>query len=196
MRDERGPESANVPSLGDDLKEVVMGLHWDPRQPDAAGGAELINLDALCLALDEEGRMVDAVHPGRTRNANGSIVHTGDSATGASTWDDERIFVFLEALPPSVSAVEFAVSSATGQPLSEVPGACCHVSDRVSEREWIRIDLTAVGLHRACRVAMLRRGPHGWWIAPDTTVMDDEGFAVLEYAKAMTDRVIGNRPPR
>jgi len=176
MRDERGQEPASVPAPGDDLKEVVMGLNWDPRQPDTAGGTEPIDLDALCLALDEEGRMVDAVHPRRTRNANGSIVHTGDSATGASAWDDERIFVFLDALPPSVSALEFAVSSATGQPLAEVPGACCHISDRVSEREWIRVDLTAVGPHRACRVATLRRGPHGWRIAPDTRAMDDQRF--------------------
>ena len=176
MRDERRPEPASAPAPGDELKEVVMGLNWDPLQPDTAGGAGPIDLDALCLALDEEGRMVDAVHPRRTRNANGSIVHTGDSATGASAWDDERIFVFLDALPPSVSTLEFAVSSATGQPLADVPGACCHISDRVSEREWIRVDLTAVGPHRACRVATLRRGLHGWRIAPDTTAMDDERF--------------------
>ena len=47
------------------------------------------------------------------------------------------------------------------------PGASCHVSDRVTEREWIRLDLTALGKRREHRVATLRRSPAGWEISPD-----------------------------
>jgi stress response protein SCP2 len=149
-----------------DLKEIVMGLHWHPQEPGASASRAPANLDALCVLFDEEGRVVEVVHPGRPSNANGSVLHTGDSPTGASKWDDERIFVFLEALPDSVSALAFVVASANGHVFSEVPGASCHVSDRVTEREWIRLDLTALGKHREHRVATLRRSPVGWQISP------------------------------
>jgi len=150
-----------------DLKEIVMGLHWHPQEPGASAGREPANLDASCVLFDEEGRVVEVVHPGRPINANGSVLHTGDSRTGASEWDDERIFVFLEALPDSVSALAFVVTSANGRVFSEIPGASCHVSDRVTEREWIRLDLTALGKHREHRIATLRRGPAGWEISSD-----------------------------
>ena len=150
-----------------DLKEIIMGLHWHPQQPGASAGRAPANLDALCVLFDEEGRVMEVVHPGRPSNANGSVLHTGDSPTGASEWDDERIFVFLEALPNSVSTLAFVVASANGHVFSEVPGASCHVSDRVTEREWIRLDLTTLGKHTEHSVVTLRRSPAGWQISPD-----------------------------
>ena len=93
-----------------DLKEIVMGLHWDPPQEGVATDPE--NLDALCVLYDEQRRMLEIIHPGHPRNANGSVIHTGDSRTGASEWDDERIFVFLEALPAVPRAVLSAGSVA------------------------------------------------------------------------------------
>src|SRR5688572_2562453 len=84
-----------------DPSQIVMGLHWDPPQEDAVGEPD--DLDALCVLLDTQGGVVEVIHPDHPRNLNGSVVHTGDSRTGASTWDDERIFVFLEALPETVS---------------------------------------------------------------------------------------------
>lgn len=92
----------------------------------------------------------------------GSVMHTGDSPTGASEWDDERIFVFLDALPDSVYALSFVVQSANGQAPGEVPGAYCHLSDRITEREWIRLDPAALGKHREYRVATLHRRAAGW----------------------------------
>lgn len=161
------------------LKELVMGLLWHPRQPGDAAGAEPANLDALCVVFDQHGRVVDAVHPGCSRNANGSIVHTGDSPTGAGAWDDERIFVFLEALPEAACTVAFAVASANGRAFTEFPGASCHISDRVTEHEWVRLDLAGTfGPHRACRVATVHRDPGGWRISPDAQAMN--GAAVTQ----------------
>lgn len=150
-----------------DLKEIVMGLHWHPQEPDASAGRGPANLDASCVLFDEEGCVVEVVRPGRPSNANGSVLHTGDSPAGASEWDDERIFVFLEALPDSVFALSFVVASANGHVFGEVPGAYCHVSDRVTEREWIRLDLTALGKHTEHRVATLRRSAVGWQMLSD-----------------------------
>jgi stress response protein SCP2 len=148
-----------------DLKEIVMGLHWDPQQDGMSTEPE--NLDALCVLLDAQCRVLEVIHPGCPRSTNGSVVHTGDARTGASVWDDERIFVFLEALPAPVSTIAFVVASASGSAFSEIPGASCHVSDRMTEREWIRLELTALGRLTAHCVATLQRSPAGWKISAD-----------------------------
>ncbi len=149
-----------------DLKEIIMGLHWHPQERYATAGKHPANLDALCAVLDAEGRALEVVHPGHRRNANGSVVHTGDSPTGASEWDDERIFVFLDALPEAVSALAFIVVSVTGRALRDIPGASCHVSDRATERELLRFDLTASADHTTHCVASVNRSLSGWTISP------------------------------
>jgi hypothetical protein len=74
----------------DDLKEIVMGLHWHPQEECAVAGKDLANLDALCV-----------------------------------------------------------------------------LSDRITEREWIRLDLTTLEPCLAHSVATLRRSPTGWRISPE-----------------------------
>lgn len=145
-----------------DLKEIVMGLHWHPQKPGAGASRRPANLDAQCAMFGGEERLVELIYPGRLSNANGSVLHTGDSRAGASDWDDERIFVFLEALPDSVCALAFIVKSADGRAFGEVPGASCHVSDRLTEHEWLRLDLTSLGRRKEHCVAILRRSPAGW----------------------------------
>lgn len=143
------------------LEHVVFGVHWSP----SANGVHAANLDALCVIYDAQDRLLDAVHGGRRRNANDSVVHTGDSRDGANRWDDERIFVFPDALPKSVGRLAFVVLCANRRAFCEVPGATCHVSDPVSEHEWLQINLTALHGHRSHTVAMLRRTRHGWSLA-------------------------------
>jgi stress response protein SCP2 len=146
-------------------EELVMGLHWTP----AVSGAQdqdPANLDAVCVLLDERHQLLEIVHPGRPRNANDSVLHTGDSRNGASAWDDERIFVFLEALPQAVHAVLFGVVSVDGRELSRVPGASCHLSDRADERELIRIELSGVARDSAHTVAIAQRSGADWKLIP------------------------------
>ena len=123
--------------------------------------------DAYCILLDQQNRPLDVIHPGHLSNANGSVLHTGDSRCGASEWDDERIFVFLKALPAEIVSVAFVVISATGGAFGEVRGAYCHVSDRASEHEWVRRDLTLLEEQKACCIAVLRRESDGWTLAED-----------------------------
>jgi tellurium resistance protein TerZ len=162
-----------------DLKEIVMGLHWHPQKDQATAGKHPANLDALCVLFDAEGRALEVVHPGHRRNANGSVVHTGDSPTGASEWDDERIFVFLEELPEAVSALAFIVVSVTGRVFRDIPGAFCHVSDRGTERELLRFDLTARADRTAQCAATVHRGPTGWTISPEGQALRDEILTAL-----------------
>jgi stress response protein SCP2 len=181
----KGPDGNNAEA---DLKEIVMGLHWHPQERHATAGKEPANLDALCALFDEEGRVLEIIHPGRPSNANGSIVHTGDSPAGASAWDDERIFVFLEALPEAVSALVFVVASANGRGFGEVPGASCHVSDCITEREWIRLDLTTLGPCLAHSVATVRRSPTGWRISPDAQAVHGDIAMIVQECPWLQER--------
>ena len=165
------------PGAKPDLKEVVMGLHWTP--PDAGAATEPADLDAMCVLFDADRRVLEVVSAIHPRNADSSVIHTGDSRTGTSEWDDERIFVFLDALPEAISSVAFVVISATGRVFSEVRGASCHVSDHVTEQEWIRLQLTELGQRTAHCVATLQRGPAGWRLSREPEAVNAELMAAL-----------------
>ncbi|MBI4290119.1 MAG: TerD family protein [Betaproteobacteria bacterium] len=141
-----------------------MGLRWDIEAQHARPPGRRADLDAFCALFDARSQIVEIVHPGRIRNANASVVHTGDSTTGAKEWDDERIFVYLDALPQNVCAVVFVVISASGRVFGDVPGASCHVSDGWTEREYVRTDLRSYGFSVSRCIATLRRDPDGWKI--------------------------------
>ena len=147
-----------------------MGLHWDPPED---GLADAANLDALCVLFDAHGRVLDVIHPGHRQNVNGSVVHTGDAVNGASAWDDERVFVFLEALPATVAALGFVVVSASRHPFNEVRGASCHLSDHVTDDVYVRVDLSALDSQEATWLATLHRNGKVWQCRPGPPVSED-----------------------
>lgn len=142
---------------------IVLGVHWTPalraREYDSSSPADL---DAVCELRDCRGRLVELVGPGRLRSLNGSVMHTGDSRTGASLWDDERIFVFLDALPEDVASVVLSVESSGGHVFRDIAGASCHVSDCVTEDKLLSVLLTGLGPVTGHVIAMLERGSRGW----------------------------------
>jgi len=142
------------------LREIVMGLHWEP--PRAGDSAPPADLDALCILHGRRGEIVDVISPDHPRTDNDSVVHTGDSRNGSSSWDDERIFVFLDALPPVVSALTFVVLDTRGRGFAELQGAFCHLSDRVTERELTRFALRPLAATSTQAIASIERGPTGW----------------------------------
>lgn len=150
----------DVASVGAELQTLVMGLHWAPA--DEQGAHPAADLDALCALFDTHGHVLEVVHPGHTHSGNGAVMHTGDSRKGASHWDDERIFVFLKALPPQVAELAFMVTSSAQRPFEQVRGASCHLSDHDNETELLRVDLTALATEHRCTVAILCRAASGW----------------------------------
>jgi len=181
-----------VPDLDYELKEVVMGLHWDP--PEEGAGADPADLDALCVLFDAQRSVLEVIHPAHPGTADGAVIHTGDSRTGASEWDDERIFVFLKALPESVSALSFAVASPAGRSFGKVRGASCHVSDRVTERELLRVEFTAADRHTTHCVATLHRGAAGWSISADAHPLQGERLEAL-LSRVRNGKNSSSRPP-
>ena len=140
-----------------------MGLHWDPPEGRITDAADL---DAVCLLFDARGRVFDVIHPGHRQNVNGSVLHTGDAVSGASTWDDERVFVFLDALPDTVAALAFVVVSASRHPFNEVRGAYCHLSDPVTDDVYVRVDLSALAAQEAACISTLHRNGQAWEFRP------------------------------
>ena len=144
--------------------DLVMGLRWDRHESDAGQLARHADLDAFCVLLDDHERPIEVVHPGHTHNLNGSVLHTGDSITGSGPWDDERIFIFLDALPEEVSTLAFVVRSTAGQVFRDVQGASCHLSDATTECVYLQANLQPYGFSLARCIAILRRRPDGWHI--------------------------------
>lgn len=157
--------------------DIVMGMHWDPAgEHGLSTGAA--NLDALCLLFDANGALIERIDPRRLRSSNGSVMHTGDSVTGASVWDDERIFVFLPALSEVVHTLAFGVISVSGHALCDVAGASCHLSDHRMERELIQVDLTQCGHVTYHCPATLSRTSAGWMLRRDVP-HNNPGWAAL-----------------
>jgi len=147
-----------------DLHDVVMGLHWTPPPKPAGLSLEPANLDAICILLDAQSQRLEVICPGHLTNANGSVVHTGDSRTGASSWDDERVFVFARALPSAVHSLVFGVVSSNARPFCDVAGASCHISDFSlgEEDELLTVKLTSLGAVTEYYVGTLQRSRFGW----------------------------------
>lgn len=163
-----------------DQQEVVIGLRWDPPDHGKAASHLPVDLDVACVAFDEQSNIVDIVHPGHARNANDSVIHTGDSTTGVGAWDDERIFVFPAAVPETVAALTFVVVSVAGRAFNEIPRAICHVSDGTGERELLQVVLNDLGPLTLHSVATLCRSPGGWRICPGVRNEDGQSRIVGE----------------
>jgi tellurium resistance protein TerZ len=119
----------------------------------------------LC-ELHRAGGGTEVIGPSRLSSSDGSVVHTGDSLTGASSWDDERIFVFLDALPSEVERVVLSVVSRNRRAFRDVAGASCHISDYTTEEELVSIRLTSLAATE-CTVATLHRRIEGWILRCD-----------------------------
>lgn len=157
MITERSLRDSNLSS-----RDIVVGVHWTPsREAQRTGGAPA-DLDAICELRDEDGRLVEIVGPGRLRSANDSVMHTGDSRIGASTWDDERIFVFLDAVPRGVDSLVFTIVSSSGEAFCNVPGAICHMSDSRTDERFLEVQLTTLGGATEHEVARLVRCGRAW----------------------------------
>jgi tellurium resistance protein TerZ len=147
-----------------DCAELVVGLRWDPVPQPGRLPPSPLDLDVACLLLDEQGRVIDVIHPGNARWGNDCVIHTGDSKTGAGEWDDERIFVFPAAVPPVVAALTFVVATIGDRGFTEATHASCHVSDPASERVLIHLEIGAPGEGAMHPVATLYRTANTWRI--------------------------------
>ncbi len=127
------------------LKEVIVGLGWDPRVTD---GQEF-DLDASVFALGEDGKVLSDGHFVFFNNAKspcGSITHQGDNRSGEGEGDDEQVEVGLDALGADVKKMVFAVTiheaEARKQSFGQVENAFIRVVNKADGKEIARFDLS------------------------------------------------------
>jgi len=84
-------------------ERITIGLGWTTPQQD-------LDLDASCLFLDKHFGCSDewVCYFGKLRLPG--CVHSGDNLTGEGEGDDEKIFVKLDEVPPSIHHLVFTVN--------------------------------------------------------------------------------------
>jgi len=127
------------------LKDVIVGLGWDPRATD---GAEF-DLDASVFLVKDDGKVrtdQDFIFYNNLKSADGSIEHTGDNRTGEGDGDDEAVKVNLAGVPAEVKRLVFAVTIHDGegrkQNFGQVSNAFMRVVNAAGGAEIARYDLS------------------------------------------------------
>lgn len=160
------------------LSKVFMGLAWDVRtlkKEVKTGGffgfgqktqvveeKQSVDLDASCVVLDRNGRLLDTVWFRQLQSRDGSIVHSGDNRSGDAAGDDERINVDLGRLPAEAHAMVFVINSFTGQSFNEIENATARLVDATTNKELARYTLTGGGSHTAQIMVRLYRDGGTW----------------------------------
>lgn len=102
-------ERVDLTRLDPTLKSIKVGLGWDVIGFDN----EAPDLDASAFLLNRHDKTEadeDFVFYNNMKNLDGSVVHKGDSRTGAGDGDDESIDIDLLVLPFEVHKVVFSIS--------------------------------------------------------------------------------------
>ncbi|MEB0041301.1 MULTISPECIES: TerD family protein [unclassified Pseudomonas] len=155
-------------TAGSGLKQVTLGLGWDPVKPTGffskllGAGSQEIDLDASCIVLDGDKKPIDLVWFRALQSNDGSIKHSGDNRTGEGDGDDESIAVDLEKLPATVKYLVFTVNSFTGQNFERIENATCRIVNADNGNELARFNLSDKGQHTGVVMACLTRSASGW----------------------------------
>jgi len=90
------------------LKNVLVGLGWDPRATDGAS----FDLDASLFMVDDAGKSSEAgfIYYNNLKSACGSVEHLGDNTTGEGDGDDELVKVDLSLIPANIQKIVFVVT--------------------------------------------------------------------------------------
>lgn len=127
------------------LSKITVGLGWDTNKYD---GGKDFDLDASVFCLNAQGKAgseKDFIFYNNPKNANGSVVHTGDNRTGEGEGDDEQVKVDLSAVPAETDKIAFCITIHEAQERSQnfgqVSNAFVRIVDDASGAELIRYDL-------------------------------------------------------
>lgn len=126
------------------LKNIHVGLGWDPRVTDGAD----FDLDASAFMLGAGGKVrsdADFIFYNQLKSTCSSVEHTGDNLTGDGDGDDEVIYVNLDQVPADVERVVFTVTiheaDQRKQNFGQVANAYIRLANRDNNEEIVRFDL-------------------------------------------------------
>lgn len=142
---------------GDRPVRAVLG--WDAagrRRRFVRPRRASVDLDASCLLLDADRRLVDQVWFARLASADGSVRHAGDAA------DTSGVVVAILLDLPRVCArtvtLLLALHSFPGQSFTPVRVVWCRFLDDRTGEQLVGCELPAYGPHTAQVVASVTRG--------------------------------------
>lgn len=137
--------NVSLSKLDPNLKKVLVGLGWDPRNTDGAA----FDLDASAFLLTTSGKVrndSDFVFYNNKTPAGGFILHTGDNLTGQGDGDDESLKVDLSLIPADIDKIIFVVTihdaASRRQNFGQVGGAFIRIVNDETQNEVARYDLT------------------------------------------------------
>lgn len=162
-------QSVSLSKASNQLTTINVGLGWDPIKKSkgllgslfGSGGSDSIDLDASCVLIDAQGKVVDTVWFRQLSSHCKSVIHSGDNLTGEGDGDDETIKVDLTKLPANVEHLAFTVNSFRGQTFNEVENAFVRVVDN-KKSELAKFNLNEKGSHTGVLIASLRRNGGDW----------------------------------
>lgn len=143
---------------GNALGVIKMGLGWDT-------GTRDVDLDASCVLLGADKKLLDQVWFRQLKSKCGSVVHSGDNRTGAGDGDDEVISVDLTKVPDAVQHIVFTVNSFLGQKFDVVDNAFVRIVNGAGGAELCRFELSAKVPNTAMIMARLYRHNGEWKFA-------------------------------
>ena len=128
------------------LKKVTVGLGWKAQEYTGSD----FDLDASAFGLGSNDKCLTTqwfIFYNQPEAIDGTIKHLGDNQTGGTgKFDDEQIFVNLEALPQSIKKVVFVVTihdaEARRQRFGQVDNAYIRIVNYETEEEFARFELT------------------------------------------------------
>ena len=145
---------------GKAVTKVTMGLGWDT-------GRVQVDLDASCALFADDNSLIETVFfgtPGK-KNANGSVIHSGDNLTGAGDGDDEQIKVDLSKVDARVKNIVFTVNSYRGQKFTVVENAFVRIVNQDDDKELCRFNLSEKFATTGLIMARLYRHNGEWKFA-------------------------------
>jgi tellurium resistance protein TerD len=137
--------NVNLSKEAPGIKNVTLGLGWNPRATD--GAAFDLDANAFLLGSNDKVRLdTDFIFYNNKKSADGSVTHTGDNTTGEGDGDDETLIVDLEKVPADVQKIVFAVTihqaAERGQNFGQVSNAFIRVVNNSDSKEVARYDLS------------------------------------------------------
>lgn len=148
---------------GGRLTRLMVGLGWDPAQPQAQQGFSLfrrspavqdIDCDASVILCGANGRIVSdnmnecCCYFNNLNYRNGAIVHSADDRTGGNSadGDDEMIYITLPQIPTFVDKMVFVVNiydaAVRNQHFGMVKNAYCRIVDMDTNTEICKFNLS------------------------------------------------------
>jgi len=181
-------EDVNLTVKDPTMSSIVVGVGWEQN----AFEGDVLDVDVSCFLLGKDGktrRDSDFIFYNNESDGDESVMHNGDSRTGAGEGDDESISIDLNKIPYEVTKVMFTFSIYKGeekeQYLSHMKKGYLRVINAANSQEMLRYDLNedVEGMHvTGMLVGVLKReGPKWHFEALGKPIEGGLGAIATEY---------------